>query len=193
MINIKSILTKIKNIFIIKVKKDMEVSCMKKFCKTAKFLDKFFLLFAGLIVLGAITCCVLTIINSYVSAFSDYLLFETIIQVFYYLIGMLVSVYEIIIIRKILAPMKMGKPFDIKTSKNIRKLAWIFLVGGLILFIPCTVARIMMVMNDNNYFNTLNLISNFNFGFILCSLFLFFLSYIFKYGEALQKLSDETL
>lgn len=104
------------------------------------------------------------------------------------------------LLRRILEPMKEGKPFEAGIADKFRRLAWVttissvvFLVAGLAaqfligaaypwerIFAPDAVAKI-------------EISPNLSLGLLFIPAFLFFLSYIFRYGEALQQESDETL
>ncbi len=120
------------------------------------------------------------------------------------LIGMILTSaaiwYCLRVLREILAPMKSGQPFAEGISGKIRKLGWTVLIGGFVVEIGRLLSQIFEVrayqierlLNmdaiaavDFNY--TLNL------WFVFAALILFFLSFIFRSGEALQKESDETL
>ncbi|MDO4198050.1 MAG: hypothetical protein Q4D13_03540 [Erysipelotrichaceae bacterium] len=101
------------------------------------------------------------------------------------------------IIREILAPMKEGLPFIEGVSKKIRKLGWVVLISGIAasLIGPITGGVMTSMINQipeiagtaNNSTYTMNM------NFIFTSLIIFFLSYVFAYGEELQKEADETL
>lgn len=108
--------------------------------------------------------------------------------------------YEIRLIRKLFAPMKEGRPFDNGASKIIRRLAWVALIGGIINTLFQFIA--MVIETRAIYFTVLfntDAVSGFSTnytvdcGFFVAALFLFLLSYVFHYGEELQKESDETL
>ncbi len=104
------------------------------------------------------------------------------------------------IIRKVLAPMKEGRPFDQGISQMIKKLAWVVLAGGAIVRIGgCITMMIEIKAYDLTAFFAesaiegyrLNYVVDLNFIITACVLFL--LSYVFRYGEELQRESDETL
>lgn len=103
-------------------------------------------------------------------------------------------------IRAILRPMKEGLPFHNTISTNLKKLAWLEIVIGVagnILFMIefalnawlCDIpslfdsSRVTHVMMDYEA----------DLSFLLMAGVLFLLSYIFRYGEQLQQLEDETL
>ncbi len=108
--------------------------------------------------------------------------------------------YGLKVFRDILAPMKEGRPFITGISKHIRKLAWIVFAGGAFGYIHTTVAQLF----EDQICNIRQLLAdgvivdiqttNSSSWLFLCSfLLLLLLSYVFRYGEQLQKESDETL
>ncbi len=108
--------------------------------------------------------------------------------------------YGMRILRRVIAPMKDGQTFNAGVSKEVRTLAWLVLVGGAINEV-CTVIANRMSMHAyqlNTLFN-MDVVSKytiqnqFNVDFVIVGLVLFFLAYVFEYGEALQKEWDETL
>lgn len=116
------------------------------------------------------------------------------------LLGSGVAAYAIKLIRNILKPMKDGQPFHACVSANLKKMAWLSLLGG----IAANVVKILMQIALVRGFNMAELLSNdkitkitfnysFNLTFVLVAAILFLLSYIFRYGAELQQLSDETL
>ena len=103
-------------------------------------------------------------------------------------------------IREILSPMKEGRPFEEGISKKIRQLALIILVGGGIAEVGGAIAQVFAIKAYNlaTLFNNAAIdytTYNYNFSlwFVVVALILFFLSYVFHYGEELQRESDETL
>ena len=104
------------------------------------------------------------------------------------------------VIRRILSPMKDGKPFDTAVSVNLRKLSWITLIGGFAASVLDLISHVAMyrLFDFPSLFAgegiascgiQYNMDMKFVFGFLILSLF----SCIFRYGEELQKQSDETL
>ena len=106
--------------------------------------------------------------------------------------------YCIKVLREILAPMIEGIPFAAGISNKIRKLAWVVLVGGFITEIghAITASLEIKAYQIERLFN-LEAISSvsYNFSlnlwFVITAMILFFLSYVFRCGEMLQKESDE--
>lgn len=111
-----------------------------------------------------------------------------------------VFVYTVGLIRKVLEPMKEGRPFHAGISELIKRLAWVALIGGAIVRVCQTAAEIAEIkaFEFTALFNE-KLFTGYSFNymidinFIVTAGVLFFLSYVFRYGEALQQESDETL
>ena len=108
--------------------------------------------------------------------------------------------YVIRLFRRLLGPMKEGRPFDNGASNVIRRLAWAVLIGGAVNELIGMIA--VFVETKAIYFTVLfhteavtghTIDHVIDVGFVLTALVLFLLSYIFRYGEELQKESDETL
>ena len=83
---------------------------------------------------------------------------------------------------------------------KIRKLGWTALIAGGITELGRVVSDISNVRayQIERLFNPETVSSfSYNFGinlwFVVAALILFFLSYVFRYGEALQQEADETL
>lgn len=102
--------------------------------------------------------------------------------------------------RKILSPMKAGRPFEPEIAVNLRKIGVGILIGGFLSELVKVGSRILFVhaysirelfnsstVSKTEYIFTIDL----NFVILTCMMFL--LSYIFAYGQALQQDSDETL
>lgn len=102
--------------------------------------------------------------------------------------------YAISIIRKILAPMTQGNPFHPSVGKEIRRLAFASLIIGIIRNIMGVVETLnlhIFLLHGPAESNTANFL--FDLSFLMIFFTLLLMSYIFQYGEELQKLSDETL
>ena len=108
--------------------------------------------------------------------------------------------YCLRVLREILAPMKEGSPFTAGTSRKIRKLAWTVLVAGGIAEAGMMLSSVFQIQayHIEKLLNP-SVVSSVTFDFktgvwfVVPALFLFFLSYIFRYGEELQREADETL
>lgn len=108
--------------------------------------------------------------------------------------------YGIRIFRNILKPMKEGLPFDSQMPCYLKRLGTIMIAGSLVVQI-CETAATRIALR---VFNLSELVSspaikkiNFNFEldftFILIGIVIYFLAYVFRYGEQLQREADETL
>ena len=112
------------------------------------------------------------------------------------------AVYVLMIrnIRSILAPMKEALPFDAAVAKSFRNLGILtILSGGLKLILEFLVSGSLVRSLDlsalflSDQITAVTTYYNFDFTFVITALVFFSLSYIFRYGEELQQLSDETL
>lgn len=103
-------------------------------------------------------------------------------------------------LRAILRPMKEGRPFDHTVSGNLRRLSVIALFCGGVSSAAdyaCTQLIFHMVdvtaLFDPAQVSSVTVNYRLNLSFLLVFAALVLLSYIFRYGEELQALSDETL
>lgn len=76
-------------------------------------------------------------------------------------------------------------PFDLSVSNHIKNLAKYILAGGIV-FNILEVCRVM-------YFKQIKFDIRIEFSFLIFAALIYLLSYIFRYGQELQQLSDETL
>ncbi len=103
-------------------------------------------------------------------------------------------------VRRALRPIADGRPFIDEVATALLRLAWIVLIGGALSSL-CTCIGSALLNSIYDYaaiFSGGNIIdyaisNHFDISFILPSLCLFLLHYIFKYGVELQRESDETL
>ena len=100
----------------------------------------------------------------------------------------------------ILAPMKEGKPFDRAVSQNLRKLGWLSLILGAVVNVMEIVGVYSMaamhsietlLISEKITHVSINM--NADLSFLIVPAVLFLLAYVFRYGEELQTLSDETV
>ena len=103
-------------------------------------------------------------------------------------------------IREILQPMKEGKPFDSIVSTNLKKLAKLSIVIGILLNIIVLAEQIIAVffydlpgLLLSEKISYVGSTFNIDLTFLIFWAILTLLSYVFQYGESLQQLSDETL
>lgn len=104
------------------------------------------------------------------------------------------------VFRKILAPMKNGRPFESGISENLKKVGWGILIGGFLSELVGVVARMLLIKaySIDTLFASAAIaktefVFTMNLDFVLIACVVFFLSYIFIYGQVLQQESDETL
>ena len=103
-------------------------------------------------------------------------------------------------IREILLPMKEEKPFDSIVSTNLKKLAKLSIVIGILYNIITLSEQIMTVfvydlpgLLISEKIAHVGGMFNVDLTFVFYWAILLLLSYVFRYGETLQQLSDETL
>ncbi len=104
------------------------------------------------------------------------------------------------ILHRILAPMAEGRPFDLAVSENLRKLGWMTLVQAAVYSVAeFLIFTMELRLFEFGYFLNPEYVKSYtvNFRLELSRFFipaaLFLLSWIFRYGEELQRQSDETL
>lgn len=102
--------------------------------------------------------------------------------------------------RKILKPMTEGNPFAPSVSKEIRKIAFASLAVGVIYNVMAFVEALNAIrifelnrLLQNSQIQSVVVNFHFDVTFVIVFFVLLLVSYIFRYGEELQKLSDETL
>lgn len=104
------------------------------------------------------------------------------------------------IVQTILEPMTKGQPFMDTVAPNLKKLAWLCLIGGAVAEIAKTAYFSLLFSQRDlmNYFNS-ELVQNveanleLNMWFVPVFVLLMLMSHVFAYGQQLQQLSDETL
>ena len=111
-----------------------------------------------------------------------------------------VASYVCSLLCRILKPMKEGRPFATDTARYLRRVGWAILGGGLYVQV-LRIAEEFLLTNayplqeifdsEAIVFMEHTITADFNFVLLACAFFL--LSYIFSYGQALQRESDETL
>lgn len=108
--------------------------------------------------------------------------------------------YEIKVLKEIFTPMEKGLPFDGSVSKAIKKVAWIELAYGIFNIVVDAVMNTVIYrsLDIPSLFSarkvsdcSLSIKSDGNF--LIWFVLLLLLSHVFRYGEQLQQLSDETL
>lgn len=91
-------------------------------------------------------------------------------------------------------------PFDVRVSNHMKNLAKYILVGGIVFNIleVCRIMQFKQTINFDLLFNTkyvtqINFDIRLHLSFLVFAALIYLLSYIFRYGQELQRLSDETL
>lgn len=111
-----------------------------------------------------------------------------------------ILLYIVGIIRSILKPMLEGRPFEEGTADKIKKLALVSLISGFVIQVCKNVSSyaLFSAYEMRSLFNesvvsgfTLNFTLDLNF--VILAGIILVLSHIFRYGENLQRESDETL
>ena len=115
------------------------------------------------------------------------------------LLAIAITCYLIKVLRKVLAPMILGQPFDGTVSTNIKKLGIVCIVGGVMMDVMESVASTLAIsMMDKAFWlsenvSKITVSSEISLGNVLVGVLVIMLSYVFRYGEELQKQADETL
>ena len=116
------------------------------------------------------------------------------------LFGLSMALVILHLLKKIIKPMTEGKPFAASAAPCIRKIAWIYLAGDLVFqavlhaisysaFYQLKLHELLAgdIIPQVRYQADFSLNSLFIFGILLL------LSLVFRYGQQLQQLSDETV
>lgn len=103
-------------------------------------------------------------------------------------------------IRAILSPMKDGQPFHNAVSIELKKIAKYVCVLGVCVNLQSVISKILLVrafdldlLILSEQISHVDFLFTFDLGFLPVCGILLLLSYVFRYGEELQQLSDETL
>jgi len=116
------------------------------------------------------------------------------------LLCLLIARKMVATVREILAPMKTGAPFHTSVSGNLKKLAIHTCIIGVVLNVQDILANTLtMLAYDladvivNDQITHITITNVFDLSFLFIAGILLLLSYVFRYGEELQQLSDETV
>ena len=99
-----------------------------------------------------------------------------------------VVLYGLHILRRILRPMKQGEPFAQSVSADMRRFGWLVLIAGGIASLADAIGQAIYASPD-----TMVVTRRLDLSFLFVSAIIFLFSYIFRYGEELQRQADETL
>ncbi len=102
------------------------------------------------------------------------------------------------LLHRVLLPMSEGRPFDGTVSKTLMKLGWATLITTVAAEVMETVlVTLELGLYDLNELFAPGLVSGYTVGFntgdLIAPVLILLLSYVFRYGEELQRQSDETL
>lgn len=104
------------------------------------------------------------------------------------------------IVQDILTPMSQGKPFDRNVSDSLRKLSFITLIVGGIAEVGDMALSALQLYNvkldalfNPQFVAGYTVENTLDMNFLVVFGVLFLMSHVFRYGEELQQLSDETL
>lgn len=116
------------------------------------------------------------------------------------LLCLLIARKMVATIREILVPMKTGEPFHTSVSENLKKLAIHTCIIGVAMNVKDILSNSLTVMAYNlanvmvnDQITHISITNVFDLGFLFIAGILLLLSYVFRYGEELQQLSDETV
>ena len=101
----------------------------------------------------------------------------------------------LVLVRNILKPMKTGQPFSGIVTRNLKYLGWLVLGYACldVLYEFPGKAWLARMAIDGSVDSTVSVSHQANLNLFIVAALLFLFSYIFRYGEELQRLSDETL
>ncbi len=104
------------------------------------------------------------------------------------------------LLRRILAPMKDGRPFEPGVSGDLKKIGWVILAAGTAWQLAEWALNYLVIRSypmeqifSSNVITGIEYTFIFDLSYIVVACVVFLLSYIFAYGQVLQQESDETL
>lgn len=104
------------------------------------------------------------------------------------------------VLRELLAPVKEGRPFEKSVAQNLRKIGWLTLIAGFVNQVLILIEQYFLIkawpmeeVFSSPAIERVVYEFNFDLGFVAVFFVFLFLSYIFSYGNILQRESDETL
>jgi hypothetical protein len=205
-----------------------EVICMEKLIKTSEKLDFFFKVMQIVIIIAMVIMLIATTALTFMNTGAsdtisgdskiidissirleiskeftpdkkEFLIYTWITDILVLAIGTVIY-YVVSVIRQILQPMKEGCPFDISIGYNIRKIANMTIILGLLANAFSAVETIGTIfifrfseLLAEGAVRKVSANLSFDVTFFIVYFILLLISHIFIYGTELQKLSDETL
>ena len=125
---------------------------------------------------------------------------KTAVEIGLTLLCLLIARKMVACVREILAPMKEGAPFHTGISGNLKTLAIHTCIIGVAMNAQDILSNTLTVLAYdlanvmvNDQITHIAITNIFDLSFLFIAGILLLLSYIFRYGEELQKLSDETV
>lgn len=116
------------------------------------------------------------------------------------LVGLFLSRMVLVCFRDILKPMKEGLPFQNTVSRNLKKSALYVVIWGVVENLGAGLELLLVVSQYRlpslllgDKITQVSFIAPSDLHFLFLAAVLLLLSYVFRYGESLQQLSDETL
>ena len=110
------------------------------------------------------------------------------------LLTAVVGIRVISLLQKILNPMAEGRPFDHQIAPTIRKIGWLYMIAAVLTQFTNGAASVLTFLQlQNAAVSEAALNLQINLNFLVTFGILMLLSYVFEYGQELQKLSDETV
>lgn len=100
------------------------------------------------------------------------------------------------VFRKILVSMKQGKPFESGTSDKIKKFGHfvlIFSIVGNFISFMINLVTVHLLNTAEMFENSADFVVGISLDGVIAAIIVYLISYIFRYGEELQKQADETL
>lgn len=102
------------------------------------------------------------------------------------------------VLKNVVGPMKEGRPFAESVSRDLRRLGWISIVCGVAVNIfdgigKDLVAKALTEFDALGQGAAVSVSHGLNVTFFVAAAFCFLFSFVFRYGNELQELSDETL
>ena len=108
--------------------------------------------------------------------------------------------YGLKYLRKILASMKVCRPFEAEIPACLQKIAWVVLGCGALVQVVGVIESVLLVkiypleqILVSDAIEKIEYVNVVDFTFVIIFAILMLLSYIFAYGQTLQRESDETL
>lgn len=112
---------------------------------------------------------------------------------------LLLGFWGLDLLHKILLPMCEGRPFEGGVSDKLRRLGWVSLFAGIVIQVLTYVVTLLeMKLYDLTALFAPGVVTGYTVEFelggaLIAPVILLLLSHVFKYGEELQRQSDETL